>query len=175
MRKIGLTALWTFVLLNAGLTIYILTKPQSKTGYIYVEKVYEGFKGKREIEKELKGTEARQTGVLDSLKVSITDLAERVKSASVGGKAKMQEQLEIKVKDYQMLVKDYSASNSEESQKRIDGLLKQINQYVKDYGKKNNYSYIYGATGNGSLMYARESDDISDEIIKYINKKYEGE
>ena len=173
MQRIGWIALWIMVIFNTGWNIYNHFKP--KTGYIYIEKVYDSFKGKREIEKELKSIEAKQNGVLDTLKLSITALEEKRNGSSASEKANIQNQLDFKLKEYQRLVREFTNYNSEESQKHIDGLLKQINEYVKEYGKKNNYAYIFGAAGNGSLMYANETDDLSEDVIKFINKKYAGE
>lgn len=48
-----------------------------------------------------------------------------------------------------------------------------INQYVTEYGKLNNYELILGATGNGNIMYAENSIDITDDFIIYANSKYE--
>jgi outer membrane protein len=174
MNKPIVPILLALTLISVGLSIYGFIKPKSKTGYIYLEKVYDGFKAKKEIEKELKQIENKQTGILDTLKLSIADLNNKVKSAAPAAKTKLQGQLEMKEADYRRLVKQFSDYNAQESQKRIDGLLKQVTEYVRDYGKKNNYAYIYGATGNGSLMYANDNDDITEEVMKYVNKKYEG-
>jgi len=37
---------------------------------------------------------------------------------------------------------------------------------------KNWYTYIFGATGDGGLMYAKEGLDITAEITKFVNTKY---
>ncbi|MGB0178249.1 MAG: OmpH family outer membrane protein, partial [Owenweeksia sp.] len=49
----------------------------------------------------------------------------------------------------------------------------QLNQYIKDFGEERNYSMIFGANGQGSLMYAEDTKDITSELIDYINQKYE--
>lgn len=51
---------------------------------------------------------------------------------------------------------------------------KLINQYVSDFGKKEGIVFIYGATGDGTLMYADQAYDITEEVIQYINERYEG-
>jgi len=53
-------------------------------------------------------------------------------------------------------------------------ILAQLNQYVRDFGAKNNYEYIFGNDGNGSLMYAQESNDLTRQVTEYINQKYAG-
>ena len=54
-------------------------------------------------------------------------------------------------------------------------ILQQLNQYVKEFGDKNRFSFIFGAAGNGSLMYGTESADITDEAIEFANERFQGE
>ena len=54
-------------------------------------------------------------------------------------------------------------------------IWKQINQYISDYGHANDLNFIYGATGSGNLMFARDAYDITEEVIEYCNKRYEGD
>jgi outer membrane protein len=49
-----------------------------------------------------------------------------------------------------------------------------MSTYILAYGKKHNYDFIFGSSGNGTLMFANETYNISDDIIKYINDKYKG-
>ena len=50
----------------------------------------------------------------------------------------------------------------------------QINKYVIDFGVENNLNYIFGATGDGTLMYAADDINISAEVIDYMNERYNG-
>jgi outer membrane protein len=45
---------------------------------------------------------------------------------------------------------------------------------MQDYGKKHGYDFIYGAQGSGNLMYANGQKNITDEVLKYINERYQG-
>ena len=53
-------------------------------------------------------------------------------------------------------------------------IWKQVNQYMKDFGVENNYTYILGAEGSWQLMYAKENNNITKEVVEFINKKYKG-
>lgn len=46
----------------------------------------------------------------------------------------------------------------------------ELNKHIEEYGKKMGYKYILGANGDGSIMYGDEAQDITEELIKYINK-----
>lgn len=39
---------------------------------------------------------------------------------------------------------------------------------------KKGYRYIFGAEGSGVLMYADERNNITKEVIEYINARYKG-
>lgn len=146
---------------------YLFYKNDKKTGYVYVEKLYDAYNGKSDIEKDLKAIENRQHNILDTLKLEITALEAAVGNKDALGLA------QTKRGNYTRLVQEFSEYNTVESQKHVQELLKQINEYVKDYGEEKGYIYIFGATGNGSLMYAAKGDDLTEDVSKYINKRYE--
>ena len=174
MTKVLTGILIVLVIANIAFTGYSVYKPKYKLGFIYIDKAYDEFKGKREVEKEFKSIENKQNSILDSVKFQITDLEGKVKVASPAEKIKLQQLLELNYSNHDRLVKGFSDYNSKESQKQMQSLLKQINQYVKDYGDEKGYDFIYGANGSGSLMYAGDKDDITKEVTKYINVRYEG-
>lgn len=55
-----------------------------------------------------------------------------------------------------------------ESFERI--IWEKINQKVGEYGKEKGYDYIFGAKGDGAIMYAADAKDITKEVIAYINR-----
>jgi len=48
-----------------------------------------------------------------------------------------------------------------------------INTYVQSFGKQNNYSMIFGGAGNGSIMYTDSTINITQDVLNYMNEKYE--
>ncbi len=160
---------------NVVFSVYSFSrKSNGKVAYIYIDKAYNEFKGKIEIERDLKQIENQQNGILDSVKFVITDLEAKMKVSTPQMKERLTVLLSENYSNLDRLTEAFDAYNAKESQKHIQSLLKQINQYVKDYGEENGYDFIYGANGNGSLMYANERNDITADIVKYINNQYEG-
>jgi outer membrane protein len=153
----------SLIILNIALTAMILfllfsNRDNERSGYILNSQVFEGFKGKKELEQKLTRLRAENTRYLDSLSLLVkNNPSESVKSAF------MQTQQQLMLKEQQV-----SAAYTED-------LWKRINEYVLAYGKENKYDFIYGASGEGNLMYADESKNISLEVIEYMNKKYESE
>jgi outer membrane protein len=76
--------------------------------------------------------------------------------------------------EYYYKEKQFNEDNQSLLMQHNEQVNKQINQYIEEFGKEKGYKYIYGATGNGSMMYADKEADISKEVISYINDKYTG-
>ncbi|MEL6867008.1 MAG: OmpH family outer membrane protein [Bacteroidota bacterium] len=155
--------------LIANLTLY---RQIPKAAYVDIHRVFGEFHGKQELEARLKKNEFERKAVLDSASLQLKVLTSRA-----------QEQ----PKNHAMLVKlqeeqaAFSALSSEiigeqekEDQEYTQKAWGQINQYVIEYGQEKGLGFIYGVNGSGSMMYADQAYDITEEVIVYINNKYEG-
>lgn len=61
----------------------------------------------------------------------------------------------------------------QESGAEIDSLVSSYRKMLKEYGKEKGYDYIYGSGDAApSILYAKDSYDITKEIIKMVNDKY---
>lgn len=60
----------------------------------------------------------------------------------------------------------------EEDKKVTQTVINDINDYIKEYGKNHGYKIIFGASGGGNIMYADESTDLTEEILKGLNEEY---
>lgn len=56
----------------------------------------------------------------------------------------------------------------------MDSLVANVKRTIKAYGKEKGYTYIYG-TGdtNASILYAQDKLDITKDIVKILNDKYQ--
>ncbi|WP_396194559.1 OmpH family outer membrane protein [Flavobacterium sp.] len=59
-----------------------------------------------------------------------------------------------------------------ESGVEMDSLVSSYRKVIKEYGKDKGYDYIYGTGDVASVLYAKDSYDITKEIIKVVNEKY---
>ncbi|MCK6640917.1 MAG: OmpH family outer membrane protein [Bacteroidia bacterium] len=161
-----------FILLASIGTIVVLrTGNQNKTAYIEVAAVYDAFKMKKELEGKFSKVEMFRKSILDSLELNLQLLnneyqitkSENAKNVLI---KKKQEYLSTKQK--------FEEDNAAVSQQYTDQIFKQLNLYITEYGKEHGYSYIFGAEGSGSLMYANDSENITADITTFINEKYKG-
>jgi outer membrane protein len=60
----------------------------------------------------------------------------------------------------------------EEDKKVTQTVINDINDYIKEYGKDHGYKIIFGASGGGNIMYAEESSDLTEEVLKGLNADY---
>ncbi len=49
-----------------------------------------------------------------------------------------------------------------------------IHSYIEEYSKETDYELILGSQNKQTVFYANEKVDKTDELLAYINKKYEG-
>lgn len=156
---------------SVGSTFWMATQ-LPRTAYVDVQAVFDAFKGKRELEARLMNYENQQKAVLDSIALSIRGLqnaaSEQPKNNAI--LVKLQEKQHV----YANLSNEFAQKYQEHDQQYAQEVWTQINQYIQEFGKENNYDYIYGANGDGSLMYANSKVEITQDIIAFINQEYEG-
>lgn len=164
-NKISFFIILFFVLLVGALGIYNLqSKPN--VAYINLAKVYDEFTLKKELSAKFETTKGARQHILDSLKLQLQILHGKVQENDPKYNGLLQ--------NYYAYENQFAQDNQTLSLEYNDQVLKQLNQYVIDYGKKQNYDIIYGANGEGNIMYAKDMYDISEEVIVYINNRYLG-
>jgi outer membrane protein len=161
-----------FALLVAlGTLVFLRTGDQNKTAYIEVAAVYDSFKMKKELEGNFSKVEVFRKSILDSLELNLQLLSSEYQSSK---SESLKSTLIQKKQEYLNTKQKFEQDNAAVSQQYTDQIFKQLNQYITEYGKEHGYKYIFGAEGSGSLMYANDSENITDEITVYINDKYKG-
>jgi outer membrane protein len=63
----------------------------------------------------------------------------------------------------------------DEDQKVTKTIINDINDYIKEYGKTHGHDIIFGASGNGSTMYASPKSDLTQKILEGLNKEFKGQ
>lgn len=146
---------------------------RSKTAYIELGKVFNGFEMTQQYKKKLESVVLSRKALTDSLELNLRALS-RTLTANGKPAAPKLESFEYEKQIYLDKTRQYEEDNTALKQQYDAEINKQINQYIKEFGDKNGYRYIYGADGSGSLMYAQEEENISDEVITFINERYRG-
>ncbi|MBI5539814.1 MAG: OmpH family outer membrane protein [Bacteroidia bacterium] len=155
------------ILLNIGIIgvfmySYFNTK---KTVYLNNNSVFNEFVLKKELEKRLVNEKNKFQKTLDSLELEY-------KISIQGNNQNKANQVKA---EFQLKKRHFDEETSRMAEEFDQQIWTQLNQYIKDYGKMHNeYDFILGVSGQGNLMYAIESLDITTDVVKYVNNRYEG-
>ncbi|TAH42092.1 MAG: OmpH family outer membrane protein [Bacteroidetes bacterium] len=165
--SIGVLSVFTFTFL----IVQYVSKP--RTGFILINDLFSRFEYKKEVERKFLATKNERQQILDSLAVQLRLLSFEIEK----GKFKDEKNVAIynyKREEFYQKKKAFEEDNVNLSNQYDAEVIAQMNQYVSEYGRLNNYEFIFGNDGNGSLMYAYDANNITDEVSVYMNKKYSG-
>jgi len=140
--------------------------------YVENERLFSEFKLTQEYEVKLNKIKQQRQDVLDSLELVIRNQQAELKV----------EETESGIQEYRALLSEYNSMNERFNEQNgtliaqyDDIIWKQLNSYVKSYGEEKGYNMILGVAGEGNIMYADEALNVTGDLIKYVNDKYNGE
>jgi outer membrane protein len=173
MKKILFLAAIAFSVISCNKTPEAKT---FKTAYIDTQKLVEEYTEAKEIVEKYK-TKGEVMG--RELEVEAKKLEYEKsnfdKNARVKGEAWAQQKYgEIQQRQQQLQYAQQGMIQQlqQENGKEMDTLYKTIKQQIKDYGKEKGFDYIYGTGDAATVLYAKDSYDITKEVTKLINDKY---
>jgi outer membrane protein len=149
-------------------------KRMPKTAFVNTNQLYDGFELKKELEKKYNLTENARKAILDSLHNNLQLLSNQTRNSKSANR-KLIEQYSSSEENFYAVRTRFEDENELLRDKYTEEIWNRINLYVKEYGERNGYTYIYGANGEGNLMYASNAEDITEEVKEYINKRYNGD
>lgn len=135
---------------------------------------------------EAKDIEAKYKGKAAEMDVKLKDEATRLESemrnfkqnAMANGQAWAQQKgAELQQREQQLRYAQQGMLQQlqGESGVEMDSLVKKYKKIFKDYGKEKGYDYIYGTGEAATILYGKESYDITKELTKLVNDKYKSE
>ncbi len=160
-------------LLSIGFILIYHLIVSSNSGYVIIDntKIYDGFKMKIHYQKEIENRMLTERNILDSMRIELKIL--HLKSQNNPNDKTLAKEVEIKNNELNVFQVRAKANAEELAEKYENQIWSQINQYVREYGKKNKFKMIFGAAGDGSIMYVDENADYTNVVLNYINEKYE--
>jgi len=162
------------LLVSAGfitITCYV-NYSSKKIKYVNLGQLYSDFEMKKELEATYVTVQKGRKHQLDSLEMELKFLNNKLDKE--GETPELVRIFEEKRQNYLLRKQQFDEDDSQMQQQYTDKIRKQLNQYVMDFGKEKGLDYIFGAEGSGALMYAKEGDDYTKEILVYINNKFKG-
>jgi len=152
------------------------TTKEFKTAYIDTSKLMEESVEAKDIESKYKD----KSKVMGSqLEAEATRLESEKKNFQANAEKNGQAWAQQKYGEIQQRTQQLSYAQQgmlqqlqQESGVEMDTLVKTYREIIKNYGKEKGYDYIYGTGDVASVLYAKDSYDITKDIIKLINDKY---
>lgn len=177
MKKIILTAVAIIGLVSCNNTQQQTENTQGKTAYIDTSKLLKEYQEAKDIEAKYK---AKEDQMSKELETELTKLEAEIDYVKKNAQAKGQEWFQknamaLQEKEQRLMYVQQGLQQqlSSEYSKEADSLVKNVKQFVKDYGKEKGYDYIYGTNeATNTILYAKDGQEITDEIIKLLNEKY---
>lgn len=149
----------------------LLLKNNKKTAFVQIEKVYDDFPMKKELEAKFENVTNMRQQILDSLKLQLNIISQKIKSKS---DIEAINAFQLKRQEYALKEQNFSESTSQTNEQYKNQIWKQLSQYILEFGKKNNYKYILGFENKSSILYGDEAEDVTIELSNYVNESYKG-
>lgn len=159
MKILNYIVIFVVAILATAMVYLHTDENTSSNAFIYNQKVFQQFRGTIVVEEKMRAVEQADKKITDSLQY----LIERNRY-NLDLIANLEGQLRTIRSKHQQMSEQFTSE-----------VWKYINDGVVEYGQLNKYEFIYGASGNGNLMYAAEKNDITQDVVQFLNAKYEGE
>jgi outer membrane protein len=144
-----------------------------KTGYVELNKLFEDFQLKKELQAQLSQIKTSRKNILDSLEFQLKIMAKQIQAENQKDQEKVAS-FEIKKENFFEKKRQFEEDNEAVTKQYDAQIISQLSQYVKDYGEKYSYTYIFGADGSGFLMFSMQQKNITEDVKKFINERYKG-
>lgn len=165
-----------FLAIIISFIAFYFAKSGSDLVYVDVNKLVEGYKRTKTVKVEFDKKAAAMKANVDTL---IADWQKELKNYEKERTTMTPNELKLKqelLTNKQQQVNGYQEAiqkqMQDEDKKITQTIINDINDYVKEYGKKKGYKIIFGASGGGNIMYADESADLTEEVLKGLNDDY---
>ena len=162
------------LLVCLGLTVAPAWAETPKIAYIDLQKALNlseaGKEAKEKIKEQVQTYDKEVKERQDELKKLKEDLEKQVMLLSEEARNVKERDYQQKVKDYQRFTKDIQESLQQMDTDYTRKILEDLLEVAQNIGKSEGYTMILEKT-ESSIVYADESIDMTDEVIKVFNQQ----
>jgi outer membrane protein len=163
------------ILFAQGIFNLVWLNHGKRTAYINTETVYNDFGLKKKMESDLKKTQLIRTNILDSMKLQLDMMYTHIEEKKQLDDSLMMNAFTNLRERYFKRKEEFTQANEALAQQYTSQIWSQLNQYLQDYGHAKGYEYIFGANGDGNLMFADDAVNITEEVKGYVNERFKGQ
>jgi len=161
------------LLVCIGLVATPVMAETQKIGYVDLQKALNlssaGKEAKEKIKAKVQTYDAEVRERQEELKKLKDDLEKQAMLLSEEARNAKERDYQQKVKDYQRFTKDIQETLQQTDADLTRKILESLLKVVQEVGKSEGYTLVLEKT-ESSIVYADESIDISDEVIKAFDK-----
>jgi outer membrane protein len=154
---------------------FLLISKRSKSSqivFVRLEYVFNHFALTKEVKREVIKEQNFRKSILDSMEMNLKIMKKNLINGRFN-KDLLKEQYLIELQTYNEKKLEFSEVDKESERKYEEELWNRINEDIQKFGEQNSYEIILGAKGDGNIMYASSQIDITEQVLNYINQKYE--
>jgi outer membrane protein len=163
-NKLNLLFILNVLLVGLLVTYFVfrILEPDKKIVYVDNNKLFEGFT----MTKEMKRVGDKE---FNTRKIGLDLLYSKLQSQTIleGDKKTIMQQFIHGKEELEQFNQSFATEESSKIWSRIHG-------YTADFSQENKYQLIIGSQNKQAVLFADENVDVTNELLTYINKKYEG-
>jgi Skp family chaperone for outer membrane proteins len=165
MKEIRILLICLLMCACTGAITYVLLKRQSKKMAVAdAVKLFDQFNMKKEMEAAAKMRLDRLNGQADSVNSQL----------QVARAAHDEDAIKRLTYAYSYFRSEFDREYTQSNRDINEQVWKRLNPSVEEFGKGKALHVIIGANGMGSVLYNDDYYDVTDELINYVNSRYEG-
>lgn len=159
------------VILAAVLSFMIFTvtaQAAEKFAYVDLSRTFSEYKKTKDYDKVLSEKEKKYTAERDKKIGELKQDEDKMNLLSDKKKEEKKQELDKKFKEFQEYDRGQQTDLRKEQDERMKEILKDIEDAVKSYSEKEGYTLVFN---DRVLVYQDKKLEITDEVIKILNKK----
>jgi outer membrane protein len=158
-------------------TIQPLNKGSLNIAFVNSDTVSKYYEFAKKIQKTLTTKRSEAEGQIKSKYFAYESLVQEFEKASpiMGDREKMEKAQKIRLLEQEIMQVEQQLSEqvSRQELEITQSYIVKTNDYMQEIGKTLGYDYVMSYRVGGAMLYANERHDITTEIIKLLNERYE--
>ena len=159
------------------LTIQPINEGSLNIAFVNSDTVSKYYEFAKKIQKTLTTKRSEAERQIKSKYFAYENLVQEFEKASpiMGDREKMEKAQKIRLLEQEIMQVEQQLSEqvSREELELTQSYIEKTNDYMQEIGKTLGYDYVMSYRIGGAMLYANERHDITTEIIKLLNERYE--
>lgn len=167
-RKKGLAIILVllFAVFGLGLSAFAAAE---KIAYVDLSQTFDKYEKTKVYDDSLAALQADKEKQLEGMAKDIKALEDKLSLLNEKAKAEKQSELDEKNKNIRQMSQQIALDLRKERDEKLKEILQDIEKVIQDYARKNGYDFVLN---DRVLLYGSASADITQDIIKTLNKDY---